>query len=143
MRVQVQAMLGFHRLGIPTVDYGNNIRQVAQVMKAWLDAFRLSPVSFPPTSGHCSACGKGPFRWVALSGDPEDIRVTDEIVAELQCRTIRQPAPLAGTCRCAHSVSGPACAYLLAGPGRSASGGARVQRTGAQRPCEGTDRDWP
>jgi urocanate hydratase len=81
MRVQVEAMLGFHRLGIPTVDYGNNIRQVArdEGLKEAFDFPGFVPAYIRPL--FCR--GKGPFRWVALSGDPEDIRVTDEVVAGL------------------------------------------------------------
>jgi urocanate hydratase len=81
MRKQVEAMLGFHRLGIPTVDYGNNIRQVARD-EGLRDAFDF-PGFVPAYIRPLFALGKGPFRWVALSGDPEDIRVTDEVVAEL------------------------------------------------------------
>ena len=73
--LHVQAMLDFQALGIPTVDYGNNIRQVA------FDQGVKNAFAFP---GFVAAyirplfCrGKGPFRWVALSGDPEDIRKTD------------------------------------------------------------------
>jgi urocanate hydratase len=80
MRVQVEAMLGFHRLGIPTVDYGNNIRQVAKD-EGLTEAFDF-PGFVPAYIRPLFCLGKGPFRWVALSGDPEDIRVTDEIVAE-------------------------------------------------------------
>jgi urocanate hydratase len=81
MRVQVEAMLGFHRLGIPVVDYGNNIRQVAKD-EGLAEAFDFP--GFVPAYIRPLFCrGKGPFRWVALSGDPEDIRVTDEVVAEL------------------------------------------------------------
>jgi len=81
MRKQVEAMLGFHRLGIPTVDYGNNIRQVARD-EGLREAFDF-PGFVPAYIRPLFALGKGPFRWVALSGDPEDIRVTDEVVAEL------------------------------------------------------------
>jgi urocanate hydratase len=81
MRVQVEAMLGFHRLGIPTVDYGNNIRQVAKD-EGLAEAFDF-PGFVPAYIRPLFCLGKGPFRWVALSGDPEDIRVTDEVVAEL------------------------------------------------------------
>jgi urocanate hydratase len=81
MRMQVEAMLGFHRLGIPTVDYGNNIRQVARD-EGLAEAFDFP--GFVPAYIRPLFCrGKGPFRWVALSGDPEDIRVTDDVVAEL------------------------------------------------------------
>jgi urocanate hydratase len=73
--VHVQAMLGFQALGIPTVDYGNNIRQVA-LDEGVADAFAFP--GFVPAYVRPLFCqGKGPFRWVALSGDPEDIRKTD------------------------------------------------------------------
>ncbi len=73
--VHVQAMLDFQAMGVPTVDYGNNIRQVA------LDEGVARAFDFPgfvPAYIRPLFCrGKGPFRWVALSGDPEDIRKTD------------------------------------------------------------------
>jgi urocanate hydratase len=81
MRAQVEAMLGFHRLGIPTVDYGNNIRQVAK--DEGLNAAFDFPGFVPAYIRPLFCLGKGPFRWVALSGDPDDIRITDEVVAEL------------------------------------------------------------
>ena len=81
MRRHVEAMLGFHRAGIPTVDYGNNIRQVARD-EGLADAFDFP--GFVPAYIRPLFCeGKGPFRWVALSGDPDDIRITDETVAAL------------------------------------------------------------
>ncbi|WJJ94431.1 urocanate hydratase [Neopusillimonas aromaticivorans] len=77
----VQAMLDFHAMGIPTVDYGNNIRQVA------FDAGVKNAFDFPgfvPAYIRPLFCdGKGPFRWVALSGDPEDIYKTDAKIKEL------------------------------------------------------------
>ncbi len=81
MRAQVEAMLGFHRLGIPTMDYGNNIRQVAKD-EGLAEAFDF-PGFVPAYIRPLFCLGKGPFRWVALSGDPDDIRITDEVVAEL------------------------------------------------------------
>ncbi len=81
MRVQVEAMLKFHRMGVPTVDYGNNIRQVAKD-EGLADAFDF-PGFVPAYIRPLFCLGKGPFRWVALSGDPDDIRITDEVVAEL------------------------------------------------------------
>ena len=79
--VHVTAMLGFHRLGVPTVDYGNNIRQVAfdQGVAAAFDYPGFVPAYIRPL--FCE--GKGPFRWVALSGDPEDIYRTDAKLKEL------------------------------------------------------------
>ena len=77
----VRAMLEFHRAGVPTVDYGNNIRQVAKE-EGVTDAFDFP--GFVPAYVRPLFCeGKGPFRWVALSGDPEDIRRTDEKVKAL------------------------------------------------------------
>ncbi|WP_323018920.1 urocanate hydratase [Castellaniella sp.] len=77
----VQAMLDLHALGIPTVDYGNNIRQVAYD-EGITDAFDFP--GFVPAYIRPLFCeGKGPFRWVALSGDPEDIYATDRKLKEL------------------------------------------------------------
>ena len=77
----VQAMLDFHAMGIPTVDYGNNIRQVAfdQGVTNAFDFPGFVPAYIRPL--FCE--GKGPFRWVALSGDPEDIYKTDAKIKEL------------------------------------------------------------
>jgi len=81
MRVHVEAMLDFHRQGIPTFDYGNNIRQMAQDVGCE-DAFAFP--GFVPAYVRPLFCrGVGPFRWVALSGDPEDIARTDAKVKEL------------------------------------------------------------
>ncbi len=77
----VRAMLAFQRVGIPTFDYGNNIRQVA-FDEGLRDAFDFP--GFVPAYIRPLFCrGVGPFRWVALSGDPEDIRKTDAKVKEL------------------------------------------------------------
>jgi urocanate hydratase len=79
--VHVQAMLEFQSLGVPTFDYGNNIRQVA-FDQGVADAFAFP--GFVPAYIRPLFCrGKGPFRWVALSGDPEDIRKTDAKLKEL------------------------------------------------------------
>jgi len=81
IKAHVEAMLHFHAQGIPTFDYGNNIRQVAQD-EGVRDAFAFP--GFVPAYIRPLFCqGKGPFRWVALSGDPEDIRATDRKVKEL------------------------------------------------------------
>jgi len=81
MRQHVAAMLQFHKVGVPTFDYGNNIRQVA------LDEGLENAFAFPgfvPAYIRPLFCkGVGPFRWVALSGDPEDIYRTDAKVKEL------------------------------------------------------------
>ncbi len=81
MAVHVEAMLDYHKMGVPTFDYGNNIRQVA------LDEGVKNAFDFPgfvPAYVRPLFCrGIGPFRWVALSGDPEDIYKTDQKVKEL------------------------------------------------------------
>jgi len=77
----VEAMLAFHHAGVPTVDYGNNIRQVA-LDEGVKDAFAFP--GFVPAYIRPLFCeGKGPFRWVALSGNPEDIYRTDAKVKAL------------------------------------------------------------
>ena len=81
MRVHVEAMLAFEKQGIPTFDYGNNIRQMA-FDEGLQNAFDFP--GFVPAYVRPLFCrGVGPFRWVALSGDPEDIYKTDAKVKEL------------------------------------------------------------
>jgi urocanate hydratase len=81
MVLHVGAMLAFHRAGIPTFDYGNNLRQMAK------DAGEADAFAFPgfvPAYIRPLFCrGIGPFRWVALSGDPADIAATDAKMKEL------------------------------------------------------------
>ena len=81
MRVHVEAMLAFQKMGVPTFDYGNNIRQMAKD-EGCTNAFDFP--GFVPAYVRPLFCrGIGPFRWVALSGDPEDIYKTDAKVKEL------------------------------------------------------------
>jgi urocanate hydratase len=81
MARHVEAMLAFQKLGIPVFDYGNNLRQVA-FDEGVKDAFAFP--GFVPAYVRPLFCrGKGPFRWVALSGDPDDIARTDLKVREL------------------------------------------------------------
>ena len=81
MKIHVQAMVDFWRSGVPTLDYGNNIRQVA-LEEGLSDAFAFP--GFVPAYIRPLFCrGVGPFRWCALSGDPEDIYKTDQKVKEL------------------------------------------------------------
>jgi urocanate hydratase len=81
MATHVEAMLGFQKLGLPVFDYGNNIRQVA-LDEGVKDAFAFP--GFVPAYVRPLFCrGVGPFRWAALSGDPEDIYRTDQKVKEL------------------------------------------------------------
>lgn len=81
MKAHVEAMLNLQRMGAVVFDYGNNIRQVA------FDEGVKEAFSFPgfvPAFIRPLFCeGKGPFRWAALSGDPEDIRKTDELILRL------------------------------------------------------------
>jgi urocanate hydratase len=77
----VEAMIAFHRMGVPTFDYGNNIRQMA-LEGGCADAFAFP--GFVPAYIRPLFCrGVGPFRWAALSGNPEDIYKTDQRVKEL------------------------------------------------------------
>jgi urocanate hydratase len=81
MAGHVRAMLDFHKMGVPTVDYGNNIRQMA-LEEGVENAFDFP--GFVPAYIRPLFCrGVGPFRWAALSGDPEDIFRTDAKVKEL------------------------------------------------------------
>ena len=81
MRLHVEAMVAFHDAGVPTIDYGNNIRQMA-LEEGFERAFAFP--GFVPACIRPLFCrGVGPFRWAALSGDPEDIYKTDQKVKEL------------------------------------------------------------
>mgnify|MGYP001352930880 CR=1 FL=1 len=81
MKIQVRAMLDFHKQGIPTLDYGNNIRQMALEMG---ESHAFDFPGFVPAYIRPLFCrGIGPFRWAALSGDPADIYATDEKVKQL------------------------------------------------------------
>lgn len=102
MATQVTAMLAFSKMGIPTFDYGNNIRQIAFDMGVQ-DAFTFP--GFVPAYIRPLFCeGKGPFRWVALSGNADDIYKTDQKVRELiphdphlhQWLTMAQQIPFQG-----------------------------------------------
>ncbi|RWO49751.1 MAG: urocanate hydratase [Mesorhizobium sp.] len=81
MREHVEAMVAFWNAGVPTLDYGNNIRQVAKE-EGFENAFAF-PGFVPAYIRPLFCCGIGPFRWAALSGDPEDIYKTDAKVREL------------------------------------------------------------
>jgi urocanate hydratase len=81
MAMQVRAMLTFHKQGIPVVDYGNNIRQMA--MEAGVDNAFDFPGFVPAYIRPLFCRGIGPFRWATLSGDPEDIYKTDAMVKKL------------------------------------------------------------
>ncbi len=81
MADHVRAMLGLMRAGAHTFDYGNNLRAGAE--KAGVDDAFDFPGFVPAYIRPLFCEGKGPFRWVALSGDPQDIRVTDQVIREL------------------------------------------------------------
>jgi len=81
MAAQVEAMVGFQDAGAEVFDYGNSIRAEAR-LGGYADAFAF-PGFVPAYIRPQFAEGRGPFRWVALSGDPEDIRRTDQAVREL------------------------------------------------------------
>jgi urocanate hydratase len=81
MKVHVKAMVDFWNDGVPTLDYGNNIRQVAQ--EEGLENAFAFPGFVPAYIRPLFCRGVGPFRWVALSGDPEDIYKTDQKMKEL------------------------------------------------------------
>jgi urocanate hydratase len=81
MAVQVEAMVGFLRAGAEVFDYGNNIRTEARTA-GFADAFAF-PGFVPAYIRPLFSQGKGPFRWAALSGDPEDIYATDRAVLEM------------------------------------------------------------
>ncbi len=133
-------MLAMQERGAVTFDYGNNIRTVA-LDDGVADAFDIP--GFVPEYVRPLFCeGKGPFRWVALSGDPEDIARTDELVLELFPRR-RASAPLDHARARAHPLPGTAGAHLLARPGRARALRRRAQRSRRERRALGADRDRP
>ena len=137
MGVQVAAMLEMKARGSHVFDYGNNLRAGAQAagLKNAFDFPGFVPAYIRPL--FCE--GQGPFRWVALSGDPEDIRRTDRAVLELfPEKTALAPVDRPGLG--AGGVPGPPGAHLLARLRRAPSGRAGVQRAGAQRRGEGAHR---
>ena len=108
----VRAMLDLQRTGAITFDYGNNIRRFA-ADRGVTDAFRI-PGFVPEYIRPLFREGRGPFRWVALSGDPADIAATDELV----CRMFSSNTSLTrwiSLARRTRPFPGPARAHLLAG----------------------------
>ena len=111
MARHVEAMLALKRAGAVTFDYGNNIRKFA-FDAGCLDAFEIP--GFVPEYIRPLFCeGKGPFRWVALSGDAEDIRKTDDLALELFPGRPDAESLVATGAR-SNSVSGIAGPHLLA-----------------------------
>ena len=127
MAEHVRAMLALFHAGVPTVDYGNNIRQMA-LDEGVTDAFDFP--GFVPAYIRPLFCrGIGPFRWAALSGDPEDIFRTDAKVKELipdnpHLHTLARHGARA------HPIPGPAGAHLLGRPRRPPPPRPRLQRDG-------------
>ena len=122
MAAHVRAMLAFQRAGVPTFDYGNNIRQMAKD-EGVADAFDFP--GFVPAYIRPLFCrGIGPFRWAALSGDPEDIYRTDAKVKELMpddahlhsWLDMARRASRSRACRRASAGSGSATATGWASP---------------------------
>ena len=111
MVVHVNAMLALQRAGAVAFDYGNNIRRFA-FDAGCADAF-LIPGFVPEYIRPLFCTGAGPFRWVALSGDPRDIDRTDELALELFPEQ-RNPHPLAAPRARPIRLPGPARAHLLA-----------------------------
>ena len=140
MAEHVRAMLALFHAGVPTVDYGNNIRQMA-LDEGVTDAFDFP--GFVPAYIRPLFCrGIGPFRWAALSGDPEDIFRTDAKVKELIPDNPHLHNWL-DMARAAHPVPGPAGAHLLGRPRRPPPPRPRLQRDGGARRAEGADRHRP
>jgi urocanate hydratase len=134
MGEQVRAMLALKARGAIVFDYGNNIR--AQAQKAGIvNAFEI-PGFVPEYIRPLFYEGRGPFRWVALSGDPEDIRVTD--LAAIEMFSHRQEVVAAGARAC--QVSGPPGARSLAWIWRACQIWIAHQRARAPGADQGTDR---
>ena len=140
MADQVRAMLAMQSAGAVTFDYGNNIR--AQAQAAGVENAFDFPGFVPEFIRPLFSEGKGPFRWVALSGDPADIRRTDEAVLELFPGRPRSRAldPDGAGARAVPGVAGP---HLLAGLRRARQGGPALQRARRLGRGERPDRDRP
>ena len=140
MGEHVRAMLAYAHAGVPTVDYGNNIRQMA-LEEGVKDAFDFP--GFVPAYIRPLFCrGVGPFRWAALSGDPEDIFRTDAKVKELMPDSPHLHNWL-DMARARIKFQGSAGAHLLGGPGRPAPARPRLQRNGRVGRTQGADRHRP
>ena len=140
MAVHVEAMLAFREMGVPTFDYGNNIRQVAKD-EGVAHAFDFP--GFVPAYVRPLFCrGIGPFRWCALSGDPEDIYKTDAKVKEL----IPDDPHLHRWLDMAReriAFQGLPARICWVGPRPAPPARPRLQRDGGERRAEGAGRDRP
>ena len=140
MARHVQAMVEFQDAGAEVFDYGNSIRDEAR-KGGYNRAFEFP--GFVPAYIRPLFCeGLGPFRWVALSGDPEDIAVTDAAIKELfpENKHLHRWIDAAAGAR---RVRGPAGPHLLAGLRRTRQGRAAVQPAGQGRQGQGAHRDRP
>ena len=140
MAVHVEAMLAYREMGVPTFDYGNNIRQVAKD-EGVAHAFDFP--GFVPAYVRPLFCrGIGPFRWCALSGDPEDIYRTDAKVKEL----IPDDPHLHRWLDMAReriAFQGLPARICWVGPRPAPPARPRLQRDGGVGRIEGADRDRP
>ena len=140
MARHVEAMLAYQADGAITFEYGNYLRghaQEAGVANAY-DIQGFVPLFVRP--GFCR--GRGPFRWVCLSGDPADLKATDDAVLRLAARR-RSAAHVDDHGRDARADPGIAGAHVLARARRARPGRPDVQRHGQARRAQGTDRDVP
>ncbi len=140
MKVQVQAMLDFWKAGVPTLDYGNNIRQMAQDegREPRLRLPRLRAGLHPPAV----LPRRRPLPLVRPVRRPGG-HLPDRRQGEGAAARQQAPGELAGDGARAHPVSGPAGPHLLGRPGRPREARPGLQRHGAQRRAEGADRDRP
>ena len=138
MAKQVEAMVGFQKAGAEVFDYGNNIRTEAKTA-GYADAFAF-PGFVPAYIRPLFSEGKGPFRWAALSGDPEDIYKTDRAVLELfpENQSLAKWIRMAG--ERVHFQGLPARICWL-GYGERDKAGLEVQRHGRLGRALGPDRD--
>ena len=127
MAAHCAAMVGFLDRGAEVFDYGNSLRAEAEL--GGFDRAFDYPGFLPAYIRPLFCEGKGPFRWVALSGDPADIAATDRAVLE-EFPDDEPPAPLDRPRRRAGRVPGPAGADLLARLRRAAPPRAALQRDG-------------
>ena len=139
MADHVKAMLAFQQMGVPTFDYGNNIRQMAK--ETGVDNAFDFPGFVPAYIRPLFCRGIGPFRWAALSGDPQDIYKTDAMVKEL----IPDDEHLHRWLDMARERISfrPAGAHLLGWPRPARQAGPGVQRDGAPRRTVRSDRHRP
>ena len=139
MSVHVRAMLELKASGSVAFDYGNNLRGQVADRRGMREAFDI-PGFVPDFIRPLFCRGAGPFRWVALSGDPADIAVDRPGGAWRPFRT-RRPCSLDPAGAAAGQLPGPASPDLLAGIRRARRNGGAVQLAGKEGQGGGADRD--